>query len=148
MGDQERAWYEAAMIQQLFAFLFALSPLLDGHGRPIRAPESALRTIANAAAETESPRLFAAWLFVLGAHESGYHTGVTGDGGKSCGAYQTPCAVTPSDGLGQSRLAIKILRQAMAACPEHVLWAYASGRCVYSTTAARYEREVREVLVQ
>jgi hypothetical protein len=127
---------------QLLVWLVALPVHVDGHHHPIPRPYGAALTIANVAAETELPQVYAAMLDVLAAHESGYRNSVTGDSGRSCGAYQTPCARTPPDGLGQTRLALALIRQANDACPGHPLWLYASGRCASTWTAAWYEREV------
>jgi hypothetical protein len=83
---------------------------------------------------------------VLAAHESGYRTSAKGDGGKSCGAYQTPCSRTPPDAAGQTRLALSILKDANDRCPGHPLWLYASGHCASSRTAVWYESEVSRAL--
>ncbi len=129
---------------QLLAWLLALPLLHDGHGFPIPRPLGAARVIAEVAAETEAPQLYAALLDVLAAHESAYHPHAVGDHGRSCGAYQTPCARTPRrDARGQTRLAVKILRRAIDVCPGHPVWAYATGRCARTAVALRYEAEVR-----
>ena len=128
---------------EILVWLVACPLHLDGHAHPIPRPYGAAKTIADVAATTEAPQTFAALLDVLAAHESAYHTGVTGDGGRSCGAWQTPCAETPPDGLGQAKLALKILRRANNYCPVHAVWLYASGRCVSTQVARFYEREVR-----
>lgn len=130
----------------LLSWLLALPPLHDGHGAPIPRPRAAAETIATVAMETGLPQIFAATLDVLAAHESGYRIAAVGDSGASCGAFQTPCARTPKDALGQTRLAVAILYQALSVCSEHTLWAYAAGRCIRSTVAVRYEREVRQEL--
>jgi hypothetical protein len=139
------ACYKAAM--QILPILLTLAPMLDSHGYPIVAPPAALAIIARVAEETPAPELFASWLYVLGAYESGYRLSAVGDGGQSCGAWQTPCARTRGlDGLGQARVAVAILKQAIASCPDHPLWAYASGRCVRTSVAVRYEAKVKEVI--
>jgi hypothetical protein len=130
----------------LTAWLVAQPGVPDRQGRPIRRPESAARVIAQVAVETEAPYLFAVHLDVLAARESGYRLTVIGDGGKSCGAYQTPCARTPSDALGQTRLALAILRTAIGRCAEHPVWMYASGHCSSSSTALEYEALIRQEL--
>ena len=130
----------------IFLWLMTLAVHNDGHGNPIPRTSFAANTIAIVAEGTEAPQIYAAMLDVLAAHESAYHTGVTGDGGKSCGAFQTPCARTPPDGLGQTRLAAALLKQANDACPGHPLWVYARGECKPSRVALWYEAEVRRAL--
>jgi hypothetical protein len=130
----------------LLLWLLSLPLHVDGHAHGIPRPRGAATVIAQVAAETDDPKRYAAILDVLAAHESAYRTGVTGDSGRSCGAYQTPCARTPPDGLGQTRLALAILHQAERTCTEHPIWAYASGRCVSSPVAVRYEREIQAAL--
>ena len=130
----------------LLTWLMSLAQHVDGHGHAIPRPLEASRVISLVALETDSPREYAAMLDVLASHESGYHTGVTGDSGRSCGAYQTPCGRTPPDGLGQTRLAARILKQAGEACPNHPLWVYASGACRSTAVALRYEAEVKRSL--
>lgn len=129
----------------LLPWLLALIPLLDGHNFPIPLPRSTVEAIATAAEETEAPKAFAAILYVLVSHESAGRIGAIGDNGRSCGIGQTPCAITPKDALGQARLMIRILKHANDVCPGHPIYAYASGRCVRSWAAEKYEREVREV---
>lgn len=130
----------------LLALVLAFATLLDGHGHPIPIRE-AIRVVIASVADTP---LEAAELFVLVSHESAGRVDVRGDSGKSCGAWQTPCAETPMDGpqlgLRQARKAVDILRRAAVGCPEHPIWMYASGRCVPSDTARRYEREVSMLL--
>jgi hypothetical protein len=132
----------------ILIWLVSLAVHADRHGFPIPRPYGAATTIAQVvASEPEDlQRIYAATLDVLAAHESAYRTGVTGDGGKSCGAYQTPCARTPADGLGQTRLALSILKDANDRCPGHPIWLYASGHCASSRTALWYEAEVRSAL--
>ncbi len=130
----------------IFLWLMMSLSHADGHGHEIPRASFAANTIAIVAVETEAPQVYAAMLDVLAAHESAYHTGVTGDGGRSCGAYQTPCARTPQDGLGQTRLAARLLKQANDHCPGHPLWIYARGECKASAVALRYEAEVHRML--
>jgi hypothetical protein len=131
----------------IFLWLMLSASHADGHGHEIPRQSFAANTIAIVvAAETDAPQVYAAMLDVLAAHESAYHTGVTGDGGRSCGAYQTPCARTPPDGLGQTRLAARLLKQANEHCAGHPLWLYARGECKPSAIALRYEREVKAML--
>lgn len=128
----------------LLAALLSLPAVRDFHDHVIPRPLSAARVVARAALETERPEVFAVLLDVLAAHESAYRPSAVGDSGRSCGAFQTPCAETPQDALGQARVAIRILRLALGSCPDHVLWSYASGRCRSSAVALRYEADVRE----
>jgi hypothetical protein len=130
----------------LLAWVLTLPAHVDGHHMPIPRPYGAALTIAKAALETDSPVVYAAMLDVLAPHESAYRTSAVGDGGKSCGAFQTPCGETPPDGLGQARLAAKILKRANDSCPGHPLWMYASGHCSPSAVALRYEAEVHAAL--
>jgi hypothetical protein len=134
----------------LFAWLSTRPLHLDGHGHAIPRPTGAALTISNACEGDvvlgATPKVCAAHLDVLASHESAYHTGVTGDGGKSCGAWQTPCSRTPPDGQGQARLALRLLKQANDHCEGHPLWLYASGRCERTRTAAWYEAEVKAML--
>lgn len=128
----------------LFLWLLALPPVLDGHGHAIPRPRPAVMVISTVAATTDDPQLFGALLDVIAAKESGYRTKAAGDcpgmragsllctrerGAKSCGAYQTPCAVTPLDGLGQTRLALATLKRSFVACPVFPLAVYGTGRC-------------------
>lgn len=130
----------------LLAVILAFATLLDGHGRPIPIREPIRLVIASVAESTFE----AAALYVLVSHESAGRVDVKGDSGKSCGAWQTPCAETPMDGpnlgLRQARKAVEILRRAAVGCPDHPIWMYASGRCVSSPVAIRYEREVQMLL--
>jgi hypothetical protein len=129
---------------QILAWLLALAPIRDGNGHDIPRPRAAAATIADVAVETDEPQMFAALLDVLAAKESGYRTNAAGDcpgmrpgdpkctralGAKSCGAFQSPCAITPVDGAGQARLAVSLLRRSFAACPEYPLSVYGTGRC-------------------
>ena len=82
---------------QLAVWLMALRPVTDASGAPFRRPAGFVSIVASLAAESEDldPRLLAATLDVVGAHESSYDAAAVGDGGDSCGAWQTPCAETP-----------------------------------------------------
>ena len=124
------------------AWLISQPTHADGHGHAIPRPYGAALTIADVCADEPDPRICAITLDTLASHESAYRTAAVGDHGQSCGAYQTPCARTPPDGLGQTRLALRILKQAETACPEHPIRAYASGACKSSPVAVRYEREI------
>jgi len=143
---------------QLLAWILALPAIPDGNGIPIARKAAAAQDIATVCAETSVPVFCAATLDVLAAKESGYRTRASGDcpgmhagspqctrelGARSCGAFQTPCARTPSDGLGQVKLAWSILLIAVDHCAEHPLWMYARGECKFSATASRYEALVR-----
>ena len=119
--------------------LSASSAFADGHGHAFpRAPlalaagivDAALADASSAAPLFPDARTTAALLLKIASRESGYRTEVVGDGGKSCGAFQTPCASTPlRDPVRQPVLAIAILRRSFALCPEAPLAPYASGRC-------------------
>lgn len=130
----------------LLALVLSFATLLDGHGHPIPIRE-AIRAVIASVADTD---IEAAELYVLVSHESAGRVDVRGDSGRSCGAWQTPCAETPMDGpqlgLRQARVAVRILRRAAANCPEHPIWMYASGRCAPSATARRYEGEIQMLL--
>ncbi len=130
----------------LLTWLFLLPSLLDGHSRPIPIREAIRAVIASVA----DSRIEAASLYVLVSHESAGRVDARGDSGRSCGAWQTPCAETPMDGpnlgLRQARIAKAIYERAVVGCVEHPLWMYASGRCVSSQVALRYEREVKMLL--
>jgi len=87
----------------LAKLLLTLAPILD-YERPVRQPiprsEKVATVIETAALETDDPVRYAVWLDVLGAHESGYNTSLSGDHmgtgvSRSCGAWQTPCERTP-----------------------------------------------------
>ena len=130
----------------ILSVLLALPAWKDGHGYPIRRPEAAARVIAEVTADSDEALRDAVTLDYLAAHESGYRTSAIGDGGKSCGPFQTPCDITPHTPLEQTRLALRILKQAETVCPAHPLWAYASGRCAPSRTALRYERDIAQAL--
>lgn len=147
----------------LTAWLEALPPVRDGHGFPIPRPSSAAHVIAQAALESPSPVLYAAWLDVLAAHESGYRPSAAGDcpglsagsractrerGAHACGAWQGLCAALPAHAtpLDQARLAVRDLTRAIATCPDHPLYAYAAGACRRTNIAAIYESEVSALL--
>lgn len=148
----------------LLAWLLSLPPVTDAHGYPFRRPEGAARTIVKVALEHPEvdPRVLAATLDVLAARESRYRPHAAGDcptlpagserctrelGARSFGAYQTPIAETPPDALGQTRLAASILLgRALNACPEHIVWAFASGHCAPSRIAREYEALIAKAL--
>lgn len=72
----------------------------------------------------------AAIVLVFAFRESSYRTDVRGDGGRSCGLGQTPCAITPlRDAPAQVRIMIRLLRQSAVASPDglHPWATYASG---------------------
>ena len=168
-------------LASLVQWLLCLALILDFE-KPVRQPiprsQNVANVIATAANETNSPKEFAAYLDVLGAHESGYDTSAVGDHtggiGRSCGAWQTPCAETPgftssecswaeesptpgchwgwkfhpspTIALQQARKAIQILKRAVDGCPDHPIWMYASGLCTRTKTATLYEDEVNAEL--
>lgn len=131
--------------QVLLAWLLALPPVLDGAGHPIPRPRAAAQVIADVAAAEPDALFVAAALDTFAALESGYRTNVAGDcpgmragdprctralGAKSYGAWQTPTAITPRDGLGQARLWVSILRTSQRACPAHPLALLGTGKCI------------------
>jgi len=112
--------------------LLAATRLLDasGHaGHPSQAVVDAIAAEATADPVAGDQMHTAALLLVVAFRESGYRVNVQGDGGKSCGLYQTPCPRTPHDAPGQTHLALALLRQSFAACPDFPLAPYASGSC-------------------
>ena len=128
----------------LLLWLLALPPVLDGNGHPIPRPRAAADVIAVVAIGTDQPLTYAALLDTFAAKESGYRPSAAGDcpgmragsllctrelGAKSCGAWQTPCGITPKLPMGQAQLALTTLQRSMATCPEHPLSLYGTGRC-------------------
>lgn len=98
----------------------------DAHGFTRAMPPAMAAAIADATTDRDE----AAVLVVLAFRESSYRADVRGDGGRSCGAWQTPCAVTPlGDARKQAVLALGIYRRSAALCPAHPLAIYASGSC-------------------
>ncbi|NBW08789.1 MAG: hypothetical protein EBR82_12270 [Caulobacteraceae bacterium] len=134
---------------ELAAWLLSLPVVLDGHGHPIPRSSEVSSAIAVVALEQSyiDARVMAATLDVLAAHEGAYRLGSRGDRGRSCGTFQTACWKTPMDGaelaVRQARLAVAEWRRAVDRCPEHPVWAYASGKCAASWVARRYEQEIR-----
>ncbi len=135
-------------VMDLAAWVGSLPLLCDATGHPHARSEAAALAIAQVAIEAApaSAFEFAATLDVIAAHESGYQVGARGDRGRSCGAYQTPCVVTPKDFLGQTRVAARIFAQASVACPAHPLWSYASGLCKKSRAAEDMAQAIGEHL--
>lgn len=134
---------------ELAAWVLALPTVLDGHGRPIPRSSEVAAAIAVVALEQTyiDPRIMAGTLDVLAAHEGAYRLTSRGDHGRSCGTWQTPCWKTPMEGaelaVRQARIAVAEWRRSVDRCPEHPIWAYASGRCAASWVARRYEQEIR-----
>jgi hypothetical protein len=149
----------------LKAWLLAQALILDGHGYPIPRPSKAVDVIVTAAMSTGAPYLFAAYLDVLAAHESGYKPSLAGDcpkmkpgsllctrekGAKACGAFQGLCSALPANATpsDQANLAVRDLMRAIDGCPNHPLWQYAAGHCARSHVADLYEADVsRELAV-
>lgn len=134
----------------LLAWLLALPVVRDGHGAELPRPRGFFDVIATVALEHDElgdPRILAAALDVVAAHESAYRMTAIGDSGRSCGAWQTPCGETPIGhdvGLAQARVAAKWLIASMTRCPDHPLALYATGRVCGSVRVADfYWREVR-----
>lgn len=131
----------------------------------LRGPDDReARVLATAAMETEWPIGYAGMLEIVAPHESWWNPAAIGDGGHSCGLFQTPCRETPGFArdasapkgwrfeagprvaLEQARLAVRYLRWGNDSCPGHPLWAYASGRCAPSRTALWYEEMLHRAL--
>lgn len=70
----------------------------DGRGADIPRPRGFENVVAEVVAdhpELPDPRVLASAFDVVAAHESAYDSAAVGDSGRSCGAWQTPCAETP-----------------------------------------------------
>lgn len=107
-------------------WILAIALLMhDSHGYSRNMPPAMAQAIADVAPD----RATAALMVVFAFRESSYRADVKGDGGASCGAWQTPCARTPKDVRGQAVLALAIMHASMAACPDYPLAVYASGSC-------------------
>ncbi len=79
-------------------------------------------------AGVDGPQQTAALLVVFGFRESSYRSSAVGDGGRSCGVFQTPCKETPlGDVNRQARIAIRIMKRSIEAIPEHPLALYCGG---------------------
>lgn len=151
----------------LAAWLITLPALLDGAGHKIPRDNAHVVAITIASADVgtldSTSQFFAGTLDMLAAFESGYRAQVAGDcpglpagdakctrdlGARSCGAFQLSCKrVTPTTTLlEQARMAVATLKRAIDVCPEHPLWVYATGRCVVTATAQRYEETLRKQL--
>lgn len=105
----------------------------DAHGfagRPAPAIVDAIATESIADPVAGDAQHTAALLLVVAFRESSYRADVRGDGGRSCGLYQSACATTPlRDPRAQTRIAIATIRRSMLACPDYPLAVYASGTC-------------------
>lgn len=100
-----------------------------------------------------NPELYAAFLDVFAARESGYQFDKAGDcpgmkggdlrctialGARSYGGWQTPVGETPKFstvstamlGVAQAKVALKHFQTSMEACPDHPLSMYMSGKCL------------------
>ena len=107
----------------------------DSHGFTRPMPSSMASAIADVTTDTTE----AAVLVVLAFRESSYRDTAKGDywadpdgvvRAHSCGAWQTPCLVTPiGDVKKQAAIAIGIYRRSATLCPSHPLAIYASGSC-------------------
>lgn len=140
-------------LPELLLWFASLAPVTDGLNRPIPRPPGFAKVILTVALEHPEidPRILAAALDVVAAHESSYrlHPHGWNDGGKSKGAWQTPAAETPDDALGQARVAAKWLLYSMRTCPDHPLSLYATGHvCGPVRVADYYWRQVRAELAQ
>lgn len=89
------------------------------------ASEAIANPLFNSA---EGPQWTAAILVVFGFRESSYRPSAVGDGGRSCGVFQTPCKATPlGDVTRQARIAIQIMKRSIEAVPDHPLALYCGG---------------------
>lgn len=138
----------------LIAWIVALPFVHDGLNREIKRPAGFAEVIATVAiehSEIDDPRILAATLDIIAAHESSYrlHPHGYNDGGRSKGAWQTPARETPDDALGQARVAAKWLLYSMRTCPDHPLSLYATGHvCGAIRVADYYWRQVKAELAQ
>lgn len=84
-------------VAEIARLIMTLAVLKDGNGADL--PRRTGFADVVAAAVVEHPdfdwRMLAAAEDVIASHESGYDAAAVGDSGKSCGAWQTPCAETP-----------------------------------------------------
>lgn len=140
-------------LPELLLWIASLAPVHDGLNREIPRPPGFAHVIATVAIEHPEidPRILAATLDVVAAHESAYrlHPHGWNDGGKSKGAWQTPAHETPDDPLGQARVAAKWLLYSMRTCPDHPLSLYATGHvCGPVRVADYYWRQVQAELGQ
>ena len=127
----------------LVAWLIAQPVLLDGHGAPIPRRAEVVDAIAVAAAETCSPKWWAALLDVWAAYESGYRDIGGGCDGVAIGTacdrarakYVSPWMLSrgrvPRDAtiVDEARVAIAMFRESFAACPAHPYSFFAAGDC-------------------
>lgn len=130
--------------------LVASSRFTDPAGHPFNeAPAAFCQALAAEAAERplfpwpDGDRETVALDLAIAARESGYDASRAGDcrslpagsplcskarGARSCGAFQSPCNITPlGDPARQVRIANRILRQSFVRCPEFPLVPYMSG---------------------
>ena len=124
----------AYMTLPFVRWILAIAVLVvDAHGYSRSMPNP----LALAVSRATQDRHEAALLVVFAFRESSYRSDVRGDGGASCGAWQTPCSrtdlCTGSSAQScfdkQAALALSIMHQSMVACPEYPLAVYASGSC-------------------
>jgi hypothetical protein len=105
----------------------------DSHGfagRPSSAVVEAIAAESIASPIGGNAQATAALVLVFAFRESSYRTDVRGDGGRSCGLLQTPCAITPlRDARAQVRIGIELLKRSALASPDglHPWATYASG---------------------
>lgn len=131
----------------LLLALATMTPVPDSAGRPILWPARYPATVVQAVLEqdtTQDPVWLAVALATIAATESGYSPRAIGDHGASCGLYQTPCAQTPHDAVGQARLAIRVLHLSTTRCPAYPLALYTSGRCAPNRVATLYEARIQD----
>lgn len=111
----------------------ASAEIKDSHGYPGRPRPDVVQAIASEAIADPvvgDAQHTAALLLVVAFRESSYRADVVGDGGRSCGLYQSACVSTKlRDPVGQTRIALANIRRSMVACPDYPLAVYASGSC-------------------
>ena len=123
--------------------------VVDAHGYSRAMPNPLAQAVEHAVAGSDPATSHheAALLVVFAFRESSYRSDVRGDGGASCGAWQTPCsrtklctAASPQSCFdAQAELALSIMHASFVACPEFPLAVYAGGTAAgpCSSPAAR-----------
>ena len=127
----------------IYAFVLAYCMLLVPHGRDHTA-----FALGTAAAIADSEPIFkddkdkkktAAFMVAIAFRESSFRTGITGDSGKSFGAFQIHLPYKKKTIEGWSgediladpekgaRIALRMIHESIRACPAHPLAVYAEG---------------------
>lgn len=111
----------------------ASAEVKDGRGNAGRPSPTVVQAIASESLADPvlgDAQHTAALLLVIAFRESSYRADVIGDGGRSCGLFQSACSSTKlRDPVGQTRIAIGNIRRSITACPDAILAVYASGTC-------------------